>query len=74
MPALKSIAEHFANADIILADGQLNRPLLRQIIFADAEEKLWLETSITPIDPRLDYGPAASCTDRLCDSGIATAI
>ena len=49
MPALKSIAEHFVNADIILPDGQLNRPLLRQIIFADAEEKLWLETLLHPL-------------------------
>ena len=49
MPALQSIAEHFCKVDIILPDGQLNRPLLRQIIFADAEEKLWLETLLHPL-------------------------
>lgn len=49
MPALKSITEHFPNSDIIQPNGQLNRPLLRQIIFNDAEEKLWLETLLHPL-------------------------
>lgn len=49
MPALKSITEHFPNSDIIQPNGQLNRPLLRQIIFTDAEEKLWLETLLHPL-------------------------
>jgi dephospho-CoA kinase len=49
MPALKSITEHFPNSDIIQPNGQLNRPLLRQIIFTDAEGKLWLETLLHPL-------------------------
>lgn len=49
MPALASIASHFAVANIILADGQLNRPLLREIIFSDAAEKKWLETLLHPL-------------------------
>jgi dephospho-CoA kinase len=49
MPALASIANHFANTNIILADGQLNRPLLRDIIFSNADEKKWLETLLHPL-------------------------
>ena len=52
MPALKNITEHFPNSDIIQPNGQLNRPLLRQIIFTDAEEKLWLETLLHPSPKR----------------------
>jgi dephospho-CoA kinase len=49
MPALASIANHFANTNIILADGQLNRPLLRDIIFSNADEKKWLEALLHPL-------------------------
>lgn len=34
---------------ILLDDGQLNRPKLRQIIFQDPEEKKWLEQLTHPI-------------------------
>lgn len=47
-PALTEIAKHFG-ADILDAQGQLNRAKLRQIIFADAEEKRWLEALLHPI-------------------------
>ena len=49
MPALSRIEDHFAEQDIILPDGHLNRPLLREIIFADAQQKQWLETLLHPL-------------------------
>jgi len=51
--ALESIRDHFKNKDIgeaiILADGQLNRPALREIIFSNADEKRWLEQLLHPL-------------------------
>ena len=41
-PALNAIAKHFGD-DILLSDGQLNRPALRRIVFGDSEERRWLE-------------------------------
>ena len=49
MPALSRIKDHFAEQDIILPDGHLNRPLLRDIIFADAQQKQWLEALLHPL-------------------------
>ena len=41
-PALAAIAEHFG-ADILQADGTLDRAQLRTKIFADESERRWLE-------------------------------
>lgn len=49
MPALSHIRDHFNQQNILLPDGQLNRPLLREIIFADAQQKQWLETLLHPL-------------------------
>lgn len=46
-PALATIAEHFSK-DILLDDGSLDRAKLRQIIFANPEEKQWLESLLHP--------------------------
>jgi dephospho-CoA kinase len=48
MPALAAIQEHFGD-ELITADGQLNRPALREIIFANASEKAWLEALLHPL-------------------------
>lgn len=47
-PALMAIAEHFG-ADYILADGNLNRALLRQAIFSDGAAKIWLDQLLHPL-------------------------
>lgn len=47
-PALTAIAQHFG-ADYILADGNLNRALLRQAIFSDAAAKAWLDQLLHPL-------------------------
>ena len=47
-PALASIADHFG-ADLLLADGTLNRAALRKKIFADSQHKQWLESLLHPL-------------------------
>ncbi len=47
-PALAKIAEHFGPA-IIQADGTLDRASLRQKVFADEQERLWLESLTHPL-------------------------
>lgn len=47
-PALKAIAEKFGNT-ILNTDGSLNRPKLRELIFANETEKQWLEALLHPL-------------------------
>jgi dephospho-CoA kinase len=48
MPALTEISAHFG-ADILQADGNLDRAALRQIIFSDPQQKQWLESLLHPL-------------------------
>ncbi|WP_368542202.1 dephospho-CoA kinase [Enterobacter soli] len=47
-PALKAIAAHFGSA-ILNEDGTLNRRQLRECIFSDSSEKVWLNALLHPI-------------------------
>ena len=47
-PALAAIAEHFG-AEAINDDGTLNRAELRKRVFADPEERKWLEALTHPL-------------------------
>ena len=47
-PALSKIAEHFGD-DVLQSDGQLNRSALRSLIFADPEQRRWLEALLHPL-------------------------
>ena len=47
-PALTAIAEHFGQ-DILQGDGTLDRAALRQRIFADDDERRWLEQLTHPL-------------------------
>ena len=47
-PALTSIAAHFGQ-DILQADGALDRAALRQRVFADDNERRWLEQLTHPL-------------------------
>jgi dephospho-CoA kinase len=47
-PALAAIHEHFGD-DVIDKTGELQRAVLRQIIFSQPAEKLWLESLLHPI-------------------------
>lgn len=46
--ALDAIASHFG-AEILLADGGLDRAALRSVVFADEAERLWLEQLTHPL-------------------------
>jgi len=45
---LNAIDQHFGHA-ILLDDGSLNRAKLREIIFADSEQKNWLNNLLHPL-------------------------
>ncbi len=47
-PALTKIAEHFGK-EILLEDGNLNRPALRKIVFSQDHERGWLERLLHPL-------------------------
>ncbi|KTD23442.1 dephospho-CoA kinase [Legionella lansingensis] len=47
-PAYQMIRDHFGEA-IITADNKLNRRALRNIIFDDPKERLWLERLLHPL-------------------------
>ena len=47
-PALASIVERFG-LGVLQADGQLDRAALRQLIFADPEQRRWLEALLHPL-------------------------
>ena len=46
--ALSAIVNHFADQQL-LVDGQLNRAALREIIFNNLEQKVWLEELLHPL-------------------------
>lgn len=47
-PALAAIAKHFGD-NILKADGNLDRAQLRRLVFADAKQRLWLESLLHPL-------------------------
>ncbi len=47
-PALAAIAEHFG-ANVLRADGTLDRGALRGLIFEDTEQRRWLEALLHPL-------------------------
>jgi|TARA_B110000495_G_scaffold153591_1_gene136690 dephospho-CoA kinase len=48
MPVLTDISAQFGQG-IVLSDGQLDRAKLREIIFTDVSQKIWLETLLHPL-------------------------
>ena len=62
--ALREIEVHFGS--YMLTDGQLNRSLLRKVIFENSNEKKWLESLLHPlirtiIVNRLEHAEGAYC-------------
>ena len=47
-PALRQLAEHFG-AELLRADGTLDRPQLRTRVFAKAADRHWLEQLLHPL-------------------------
>ena len=65
-PALAQIVKHFSQ-EILLENGELDRSQLREIIFNNDHERLWLNNLLHPRDTKT-VCPA----DRsLCDLGSA---
>jgi dephospho-CoA kinase len=59
------IVEHFGN-DYVLADGQLNRPALRKLLFSDAKAKQQLEQILHPAIRKQLLQQAADTKSRYC--------
>lgn len=64
-PALNQISARFGNS-ILTSDGDLNRAKLRQIVFADSEQRLWLETLLHPLIEGLILKHIAECKSEYC--------
>ncbi|MCI5107968.1 MAG: dephospho-CoA kinase [Pseudomonadales bacterium] len=64
-PALADIAAHFGE-EILLADGSLDRAALRTIVFADEEQRLWLEALLHPLINALLRQQLAACQSDYC--------
>lgn len=47
-PALDAIGKRFGE-EVFLEDGCLNRPKLREIVFSDEKQRVWLEQLLHPI-------------------------
>jgi dephospho-CoA kinase len=47
-PALAQIAEHFGPS-VLQTDGTLNRSALRELIFKDPQQRVWLESLLHPL-------------------------
>ena len=62
-PALLAIAQHFG-AEVIRADGSLDRARLRALVFADPNERLWLEALLHPLINDYIRQELASATSR----------
>lgn len=64
-PALCSISEYFG-ANVIQTDGQLNRALLRQKIFSNDTDKLWLNNLLHPLIRELISSQAKAALSPYC--------
>lgn len=64
-PALAAIAERFGS-EILDASGALDRARLRAIIFANPEQKVWLEGLLHPLINALMLSRLSACTGPYC--------
>lgn len=63
-PALVEIAEHFGS-EVISEDGSLNRAVVREKVFANPDERKWLEELLHPLIRQTAMERAASSTASL---------
>lgn len=64
-PAYNKIVEHFG-ATILLENGDLNRRLLRDLIFTHKEERVWLENLLHPLIRQQLEEQISVCPSRYC--------
>lgn len=63
-PALVEIAEHFG-PEVIAYDGSLNRAVVREQVFANPDERKWLEDLLHPLIRKTAIGRAQTSTASL---------
>lgn len=63
--ALQAIAARFG-AGVITSDGELNRAALRKIVFADEQQRLWLESLLHPLIGELLKQRLQQCQSAYC--------
>jgi dephospho-CoA kinase len=63
--ALQQIYQHFG-PQFILADGHLNRPLLRSQVFSNEQEKTWLNNLLHPLIRQRMLKEIAQSTSSYC--------
>lgn len=63
--ALNQIAAHFGS-DVLTSEGELNRAKLRQLVFADEQERIWLEKLLHPLIANLMQKQIALCDSAYC--------
>lgn len=63
--ALQSITEHFGS-QVLDSDGSLQRETLREIVFADSTERLWLEQLLHPLIHAAINHRIAACRTAYC--------
>jgi dephospho-CoA kinase len=64
-PALQEIAQHFGS-EVLDSDGSLRRKKLRELVFADPAERIWLEQLLHPLIHATIKQRIAECTTRYC--------
>jgi dephospho-CoA kinase len=63
--ALEKIVAHFGY-QILTPEGELNRKALREIIFSNAEERIWLEQLLHPLIRQRIAKQVAACVHDYC--------
>jgi dephospho-CoA kinase len=64
-PAFFIIKNHFGE-QVINQDGELNRSLLRQLIFSDANQRIWLENLLHPLIKKEIVAEISFCKNPYC--------
>lgn len=64
-PALGKIADHFGD-HLLLPDGSLDRAALRRLVFADPEQRRWLEQLLHPLIGELLQARLKKCQSPYC--------
>jgi dephospho-CoA kinase len=64
-PALRKIAAHFGE-NLLLSNGSLDRAALREIVFANPEQRRWLEQLLHPPIGQLLKTRLAACQSAYC--------
>lgn len=65
MPALQKITEHFGE-QLLQADGSLDRAELRKIVFANVEERKWLQGLLHPLISQYLHVQIAESSSPYC--------